>query len=202
MICSSSSTKTSGATFAQFAVPMQVDRSIRTVTAPTFRSTNSVTAVTVIVSAADSLAVMGRINMKRVVLGGIVSAVIVLLSEGVFAFLMREEWRAALAGLGLQVRVGPAAYLPIVWSFFVGVISIWLYAAIRPRYGPGAKTALRAALAIWAFSTVTFAVAFGSIGLFPARLVVEMTIWSLAEIIVATLVGAWIYREKDFAAIP
>lgn len=51
MIRSSSSTKTSGATFAQLAVPMQVERSIRTVTEPIFRSTESVTAVRVIVSA-------------------------------------------------------------------------------------------------------------------------------------------------------
>lgn len=139
--------------------------------------------------------------MKRVVIGGIVAAVIVIFSEAVFAFLMREEWSEALSRLGVQTTAGPATFLPIVWSFFVGVISIWLYAAIRPRYGPGAKTAVRAALAIWAFSTVTFAVAFGSLGLFPARLVVEMTIWSLAETVAATLVGAWIYREKDFAAI-
>jgi hypothetical protein len=144
---------------------------------------------------------MTRINMQRVVLGGLVSAVIVILSEGVFAFLMKEEWRTALAGLGLQVKPGPAAYFPIAWTFVVGILSIWLYAAIRPRYGPGAKTALRAALAIWAFSTVTFGFAFGSLGLFPLRLVVEMTIWSLAEVIVATLVGAWIYREEDFPAI-
>ena len=27
-----------------------------------------------------------------------------------------------------------------VWGFLVGIFAVWLYAAIRPRYGAGAKT--------------------------------------------------------------
>ncbi|HEU5251600.1 MAG TPA: hypothetical protein VFW15_16570 [Thermoanaerobaculia bacterium] len=144
---------------------------------------------------------MRPINGKRVVLGGIVAALIVNALEGVFGFLMRAEWEAALQSLGVSMKPGPAAFLPIVWSFVIGILTIWLYAAIRSRYGPGPKTAIRTALAVWCFSTVTFAFAIGSIGLFPARLVRLMTVWSLVEVMIATTVGAWIYREEDFPAI-
>jgi hypothetical protein len=106
-----------------------------------------------------------------------------------------------MRNLGVRLEAGPAAFLPIFWSLVIGVLSIWLYAAIRPRYGPGAKTALRAALAVWAFTTVTFAIAMASLGLFPARLMGYATAWSLVEVIVAILVGAWLYRESDFPAV-
>ena len=144
---------------------------------------------------------MGRVNMKRVVLGGIVAALVVNVFEGVFGFLMKDEWEAALRNLGVELTPGPAVFLPILWSIVVGVLAVWLYAAIRPRYGPGPKTAIRAALAVWAFSTVTFAIAMGSLGIFPTKLVALMTVWSLFEVIVAMLVGARIYREDDSRAI-
>ena len=134
--------------------------------------------------------------MRRVVLGGIVAAVIVNAFEAAFAFLMRSEWEATIRRLGIRLEPGPATYLPLAWSLVVGVISVWLYAAIRPRYGPGAKTAIRAALAVWALSTLSFAISLGSLGFFPARLAVYMAAWSLVEVIVAMLVGAWLYREK------
>lgn len=144
---------------------------------------------------------MGRVNMKRVVLGGIVVALVVNVFEGVFGFLMKDEWEAALRNLGVQLKTGPAMFLPILWSIGVGVLAVWLYAAIRPRYGPGPKTAIRAALAVWAFSTVGFAIAMGSLGIFPTKLVAWMTVWSLFEVVVAMLVGASIYREDDSRAI-
>jgi predicted permease len=144
---------------------------------------------------------MGRIHMKRVVLGGLAAALVINVGEGLFGFLMKTEYESALRNLGVRLRAGAAAFLPIVWSFVIGVLSIWLYAAIRPRYGPGPKTALRAALAVWSFTSATFSIAMACLGLFPARLMAYGAVWSLAEVIVAMLVGAWIYRERDFPAI-
>jgi hypothetical protein len=34
-------------------------------------------------------------------------------------------------------------------SFVVGILLVWVYAAIRPRFGPGGKTAVYAALIVW-----------------------------------------------------
>jgi hypothetical protein len=47
----------------------------------------------------------------------------------------------------------------LLWGFVVGIAAIWLYAAIRPRYGPGAATALRAGFAVWLFVHATFSLA-------------------------------------------
>ena len=144
---------------------------------------------------------MGRIDGKRVVLGGLAAAVVVNVGEGLFGFLMKGEYESALRTLGVRLQPGAAAFLPIVWSFVIGVLSVWLYAAIRPRYGPGPKTAVRAALAVWAFTSATFSIAMACLGLFPARLMAFGAVWSLVEVIVAMIVGAGIYRERDFPAV-
>jgi hypothetical protein len=138
---------------------------------------------------------MNRINMKRVVLGGVVAAVIVNVGEGLLGVLLKRDYEAAIFALGIRMEPDVTTLLPIAWSFVVGILAIWLYAAIRPRYGPGPSTAVRAALALWAFSTVTFSVAMASLRIFPARLMAIATAWSLVEVIVAVLAGAWLYRE-------
>ena len=133
--------------------------------------------------------------MRRVLLGGIVAALVINLGEAAFGFLFYEEYVAAMKRLGVDFTARPAIYLPIVWSFVIGVLSIWLYAAIRPRYGSGPKTAVRAGAAVWALTTATFSIAMGSLGLFPARLMIFGAIWGLVEAIVAVVVGAMLYRE-------
>jgi hypothetical protein len=138
---------------------------------------------------------MSRINGKRVVLGGVVAAVIVNAGEGLLGVLLHEEYEAAIRALGIRMEPDLATLLPILWSVVVGILAIWLYAAIRPRYGAGPRTAVRAGLAVWAFSTVTFSLAMASLRIFPARLMAIATAWSLVEVLVAVLVGAWLYRE-------
>ena len=140
---------------------------------------------------------MSQINGKRVVLGGIVAAVIVNVGEGLLGLMLKRDYEAAIRALGIRMEPDLAAFLPVAWSFVVGILAIWLYAAIRPRYGPGARTAVRAGLALWAFSTVTFSIAMASLRIFPARLMAIATAWSLVEVIVAVLAGAWLYRESD-----
>jgi hypothetical protein len=75
-----------------------------------------------------------------------------------------------------------------------GIWTMWLYAAIRPRYGPGPKTAAMAGLALWvivAMAHVVWAV-FGS---FPPNVLVIPEVAQLPAIIVGAVVGAWRYKE-------
>jgi hypothetical protein len=144
---------------------------------------------------------MGRINGKRIVLGGIVAAVIVNVGEGLLGLLLKRDYEAAIRALGIRMEPDLVTLSPIAWNFVVGILAIWLYASIRPRYGPGPRTAVRAGLALWAFSTVTFSVAMASLRIFPARLMAIATAWSLVEIIVAVVVGASLYRENSTSEV-
>jgi len=132
---------------------------------------------------------VGRINWARVILGGIVAGIVSTVLEGALGFLMRSEWEAAMKNMKPPGGAVMAAHL--LWGFVVGIAAIWLYAAIRPRYGPGAATALRAGFAVWLFVHATFSLAVSSMDLLPQKLMLISAAWSLP----ATLAGAWLYKE-------
>jgi hypothetical protein len=74
---------------------------------------------------------------------------------------------------------------------------MWLYAAIRPRYGPGPKTAAVAGLAGW-FAIAIIEVELALLLLLPISLgglAVPLGV-SLPAMIVAAIVGAWKYKER------
>ena len=136
---------------------------------------------------------MGRINWTRVILGGIVAGIISTVLEGALGFLMRSEWEAAMKSMKPPGGAVMAAHL--LWGFVIGIVAIWLYAAIRPRYGPGAATALRAGFAVWLFVHATFSLAVSSMDLLPQKLMLISAAWSLPATLAATLAGAWLYKD-------
>jgi len=92
---------------------------------------------------------MGKINWNRVILGGLVAGLIINIFEFVLnGVILARDMEAAMTALGRQVG-GSALAMFTVWCFLVGIFAVWLYAAIRPRYGAGPKTALCAGAAVW-----------------------------------------------------
>ena len=140
---------------------------------------------------------MGKINLGRVVLGGFLAGIIVNLSEWlVHDVVMKEQFQGALKALGKNPpESGAAIVWWNVWGFIVGITAVWLYAAIRPRYGPGPATAARAGIAVWILSCVLMTIVMTNLGLFPFS--APALIWFLVEDVVATIVGAWVYREAS-----
>ena len=79
----------------------------------------------------------------------------------------------------------------VIRTTALGVATVWLYAAIRPRFGPGPKTAICAGLVVWALSYVFTAIFGGqSIGA-----VVVIIAWTGVEMLVASSVGGYLYHE-------
>ena len=94
---------------------------------------------------------MTKTNMARVVLGGILAGLILnILGFLVDGILLAPQWNAGMSALG---RSGEITMNQIVGfnilGFCYGIAVVWLYAAIRPRYGAGPKTAVTAGLALW-----------------------------------------------------
>ena len=144
---------------------------------------------------------MGKINTGRVILGGLVAGLVMNASEaflhagvlGADGAKLLEEWKR----LGLEMDVNQSL---VVWligiTFVLGILAVWLYAAIRPRFGPGPKTALCAGLAVWAMSYLYAGVYVDAgIVVFPTKLTWLPVLWGLVEVPLATLLGAWVYRE-------
>ncbi len=141
---------------------------------------------------------MGKINAARVVAGGLVAGLVINIGETVLNLgVIAEQSAAAMDALGLPPVSGAAAMVFVVFGFLLGVALIWLYAAIRPRFGPGPRTALVAAVTLWALAFLWPAVAQGTLDLAPAGLLIVSAVWQLVETVIAALVGAAVYQEPS-----
>jgi len=143
---------------------------------------------------------MGRINMGRVILGGLLAGLIINISESILnGVVFAEEMNAAMAAIN-KPPIAPNMIVGFVaMGFVLGIMTIWLYAAIRPRFGPGAKTAVCAALTVWFFAYLYPNVFVMITNIFPRGLIAIGTIWGLVEIVVAAVAGAWLYVEPSTA---
>jgi hypothetical protein len=109
--------------------------------------------------------------------------------------ILTKNMQAAMAALGRQVG-GRQLAMFIVSGFLVGIFAVWLYAAIRPRYGAGPKPALCAGAAVWGLGYLLAAVTPIALHLFPRHLTAIGLVVGLVEVLVGTLAGAWLYREE------
>ena len=91
-----------------------------------------------------------RINGLRVIAGGLLAGVVINICEFIVnGVILKNRWAAAMRALGKPAGYGATEMTAfILWGFLVGIFAIWLYAAIRPRYGPGPKTAAVAGVAV------------------------------------------------------
>ena len=141
---------------------------------------------------------MTHTNRVRVILGGLLAGVVINVVEYITnGVVLKQAWGQAMQSLGKPTELSAGAIVIFnIWGFLLGIAAVWLYAAIRPRYGLGASTAIRAGLAAWALAVFLPNLTNYPLGLFPARLLVITTVVALVEIVIATLAGAWIYKEE------
>lgn len=146
---------------------------------------------------------MGKINTARVILGGLLAGVVINIGEFILNEpILGEEWKEAMQALNRPEMGGGEVVWYIIWGFITGIAMVWLYAAIRPRFGPGPKTAVIAGLTVW---FLAWLLSFGGTlinDMFPTRLVIISLIWGFFELPIATLAGAWLYKEQGSAATP
>ena len=128
---------------------------------------------------------MAHTNRGRVILGGLLAGLVINIVEFITnGVVLREAWGQAMQALGkaAQLSVGGIVIFNI-WGFLLGIAAVWLYAAIRPRYGAGPKSAIRAGLFTWAVAVFLANLGNYPLGLFPTRLLVITSIVALVEIV-------------------
>jgi hypothetical protein len=127
-------------------------------------------------------------------LAGVIINIAEYVTNGV---VLKADWGQAMQALGKPaVPSGSAIAIYNVWGFLVGIAAVWIYAAIRSRYGAGVGTAARAGIAAWVLAVFLANLANYPSGLFPTRLLVITSVVSLVEMIIATVAGAWLYKEE------
>lgn len=139
---------------------------------------------------------MNNINFGRVILGGLVAGLILntgefLLNEVIFVKQMEEMFQR------INVPRPGATFIAtaIGITFLLGILMVWLYAMIRPRFGPGPKAAIIAALVIWFCVYFYCGILNATLFDMPKYLVLMGMVWGIVQYALAALAGAWLYRE-------
>lgn len=139
---------------------------------------------------------MNSINLGRVLLGGLLAGLVLnvgefLLNDVVLGAQMREFF----ARYTIPEPGGSFLVAAVTLTLAVGIVLVFLYALIRPRLGPGVKTAIIAGLIMWFGIYVYTGVVNGLLFGVPASAMLIGLIWGLLEYVVAAIAGAWVYKE-------
>jgi hypothetical protein len=139
---------------------------------------------------------MGKINWGRVMLGGLLAGVVLnVIDAAVYGKWLAADFAAAMQALGKPGSMSSLIPLFVVLDFVTGIGLVWVYAAIRPRFGAGPQTAVIAGVAVWFFVGLLHALGEAPMGLFPQRIYTITTIVTLVEYALATAIGAYVYKE-------
>lgn len=140
---------------------------------------------------------MGKINIARVLLGGIAAGIVGnVVGYLVDGLMLAPQWAAAMKTLGRPEFSGNQFVAFNLIGLLYGILVVGLYALMRPHFGAGPKTAVYAGLGAWAMGTLLPNASLMAVaGLFPLNLTVMTTAAAIVESVAAALAGAALYKE-------
>lgn len=139
---------------------------------------------------------MTGINWVRVVVGGLLAGFIINVSGFLMAHFVlgREYVEAFKAKMAPQPDVAMfVKHLGL--RFWFGLLAVFIYAGFRARFGPGPRTAILAAATVFFTAGVVMLMSVHDLGLLTGRRFWYSAVWAFVELAIATMAGAWLYRE-------
>jgi hypothetical protein len=139
---------------------------------------------------------MGKINMQKVLVGGFIAGVVLNVVDYVlYGVVLKDQMAAAMTALGKPPMSNAQIPWFVVLDLVAGIFLVWMYAAVRPRFGPGPGTAVKAGLAVWFVAGLLNSLFMWPMNLMPHNLMIVTTLVMLVEFPLAAVVGAKFYTE-------
>ena len=139
---------------------------------------------------------MQAVNVKRVLLGGLLAGLVINVGEFLLNGVILADYYVQLTERHALPQMGGAVLGAfVVLGFAVGMVGVWLYAAARPRLGPGVATALKIAAAVWFLSYVMPTAGIWGMGLMDGGTAGLCLVWGLVEMGLGITAGAAVYTE-------
>lgn len=137
---------------------------------------------------------MGKINVGKVIVGGIVAGIVMNVFDYVInEMIMKADYMAVFAARNIDPSLISIPTM-VVLDFAMALLLVFTYAAIRTRFGPGPKTAVVAAIII-AMTANVLAAYFAGQGFFPWSVWAKASVLATANTVVSGLVGCALYKE-------
>lgn len=139
---------------------------------------------------------MNKINYGRVILGGLVAGVVLNIGEFLLnAVVLADQMKAFNAAHNFKEPGTNFMVMAVALTFVLGIVLVFLYASIRPRFGAGVKTAIIASLFAWFCLYFYMGLFFTMLFEIPIGTSILTMVWGLVEYAVAAIAGAWLYKE-------
>ena len=140
---------------------------------------------------------MTRINLIRVLVGGVLAGLLLNIGEFILnEVLFKQQIEEVSARLHIPPPGSRFIAIAVAVTFLLGIVLVWIYAMIRPRFGAGPKTAIIAATVGWFCIYFYSGILNGVIFEIPPSWLITGVVWGFAEYAIATVAGAWLYRES------
>lgn len=141
------------------------------------------------------------INTQKVLIGGIAAGVVMniidfISNTYILGARMKAEADAFKPGMADQMMSSSTMVSYIVMDFVLGILLVWTYAAIRPRFGPGLKTAAYVAVLFWLLAGI-FLSGYLHMGMMSSGLWWSFALIGLVNFFLSAWVGARIYSEDS-----
>ena len=139
------------------------------------------------------------INTGKVIAGGLAAGVVMNVFDFVTnTYIMAERFKTEMDALNPalmpKMMETSTTITFVALDFVYGILLVFTYAAVRPRFGAGAGTAIKAALLVWAISGTTWYFT-TTMGMFSMSTFAMMSVISLVTFLVAGYVGGMLYKE-------
>jgi len=139
-------------------------------------------------------------NTSKVVVGGLVAGVVLnVIDWFVYTRLLVNQMTAAMEaykpGSSAMMMSGNAITIYVITDFVFGLLLVYTYAAVRPRLGPGPRTAATVAGLFWLFATFINAQQL-VMGMMDKNLFWEVSLIQLITLVLGTWFGAMVYTEE------
>jgi hypothetical protein len=146
---------------------------------------------------------VGKINLSRVILGGIVAGIVIDVFEGILnGAILAGQWAEVMTGLGKSAAISAKQIAAFnVWGLAVGILTVGLYAAIRPRFGAGPRTGVLAGLGVWALAFAMGDAAPVFLHIFPVGTMATSLVVEAVGMATAGVAGAAVYKESAAEAV-
>lgn len=144
---------------------------------------------------------MGKINYGRVIAGTLLAGVFYFIADGVIhGVLLAGDYLAAMTRLGIPLEGDPTAYAYFAaFDFGKAFVAVFFYAAARPRFGPGIKTAVCSGLFAWLAVEALPSIAAMPFPFFEKSHHLKVMLLEIVPMVIGAILGAWIYREPPAA---
>jgi len=145
------------------------------------------------------------INTKKVIVGGLAAGLVLnvldfIMNGYIFGDRMKTEMNAFKSGLGDAMATMTSGTIAgyVIMDFVLGMLIAYTYAAMRPRFGAGAKTSIIVALVFWVFGSIV-SVNYMMTGMMSRGLWLSFGIAYFVCLVITAMVAGALYSEDATA---